>query len=425
MRARDSRCRPEHACHPERSEGSALLVLVASLLLGACTGAGVQSPTPARAPQTIVLRGDVLAQAKARAQAKDPAVTTALGKLVVDAERQMEAPIVAVTDKRSLLPPSGDSHDYFSLSPYWWPDPSKKDGLPYIRKDGVTNPESKKDLDRPRLGAMVDNVNALSLAYYFTGDERYAARAGKQLRVWFLDAGTRMTPHLHYAQLVRGNPKERGSGIIDTHNFIDVVDAAQLLMGSSGWSASDHAALKQWMKQYNTWLLESPNGKDEWDAPNNHGSWYAAQTATLALFYGDTAKARQIANDAKERIGMQILPDGSQPKELERTRSMHYSGFNAEALSRLAEVGRHVGVDLWTYQAPSGGSLRKAIDRVAQYATHPKDWPGTQIDAVETDWMVELMRRAQVAYAAPVYASVIAAIPTARLERSALLYPDK
>jgi hypothetical protein len=396
------------------------VLLCAPLLLGVALPARAQE----HAPATLVLRGDVLARAKALVAAKDLSVLPAFSRLRSDADKQMKAPIVAVTDKKTLLPPSGDKHDYFSLSPYWWPDPAKADGLPYIRRDGETNPESKKDLDRPRLGAMVDNVNTLALAYYFTGDEKYAARAGKQLRAFFLDSATRMTPHLHFGQLVRGNPKERGSAIIDTHNFIDVVDDAQLLVGSSGWTAADHAALKGWMKQYNTWLLESPNGIDEWDAPNNHGSWYATQTATLALFYGDTARTRKIVSDAKARIGSQIKPDGQQPVELERTRSMHYSGFNADALSRLADLGRHVGVDLWHYQAPEGGSLRRAIDHLAEYVSHPKDWPGKQIDEVEPDFIVEIMRRAQVALGAPVYEAAIAKVSDVQADRSTLMYPQ-
>ena len=383
------------------------------------------SASQAQAPATLVLRGDVLARAKARVAAHDATLEPAFRHLKGDAEKALAAPIVSVTDKSSLLPPSGDKHDYFSLSPYWWPDPSKADGLPYIRRDGETNPESKKDLDRPRLGAMVDNVNTLALAYYFTGDERYAVRAGRQLRAWFLDANTRMTPHLHFAQLVRGNPKERGSGIIDTHNFIDVVDDAQLLVGSKGWSSEDHEALRAWMKQYNTWLLESPNGKDEWDAPNNHGSWYAAQTATLALFTRDTALARTIVGNVRARIDSQVTPDGQQPIELERTKSMHYSGFNADALSRLAELGRWVGVDLWHYDAPRGGSIRKAIDHLAKYVANPSAWPGKQIEPVEPEFIVDIMRRAQVALGTSAYAGVIAKVPTSATARSVLTYPDK
>ncbi|MEO7455940.1 MAG: alginate lyase family protein [Gemmatimonadaceae bacterium] len=399
--------------------GSARIVLGAIVLVGAGACASL-----AQGPATLVLRGDVLARVKARVAAHDPALEPAMKKLLGDAAKQMQAPIVAVTDKSSQMPPSGNRHDYYSLSPYWWPDPAKPDGLPYIRRDGETNPESKRDLDRPRIGAMVENVNALALAYYLTGDQRYAEHAGRQLRAFFIDTATMMMPHLRYGQLVRGNPKERGSAIIDTHNFIDVVDDAALLVGSKGWSAADHAALRSWMRQYNTWLKESPNGKDEWDAPNNHGSWYAAQTATLALFSGDTAMARGIIADVKARIDSQVKPDGQQPVELERTRSFHYSGFNADALSRLAELGRWVGVDLWHFESTHGGSIRKAIDHLASYVNRPKEWPGQQIDAIEPEFLVEVMRRAQVALGAGLYSKAIPGVAGSAAMRNVLLYPD-
>jgi hypothetical protein len=351
---------------------------------------------------------------------------SAYSKLIADADSAMKAPLVSVTQKSTLLPPGNNKHDYFSLSPYWWPDPSKKDGLPYIRRDGETNPESKRDLDQPRVAAMGAHVQALALAYYFTGDEKYAGGAAKQLRAWFLDSATKMNPHLRYSQLVRGNPEERGSGIIDTRWFIEATQAAGLIDGSKSWTAKDKAALQSWFKQYLDWLLTSPNGTHEREAKNNHGSWYAAQTASYALFIGDTALARKIAEGAKERIGWQIAPDGSQPIEMERTRSMHYSGFNIEALSRLAEVGRQVGVDLWNYQSPKGGSLRRAIDHVAKYLGTTEKWPGQQIDPIDLDLFVIHLRRAEVRYHDPIYSSALARLSRDLVgrDRSALLYPD-
>ncbi|WP_146531059.1 alginate lyase family protein [Novipirellula artificiosorum] len=44
------------------------------------------------------------------------------------------SPKFSVTDG-GVVPPSGDPHDYMSVGPYWWPDPNKDDGLPYIRRD--------------------------------------------------------------------------------------------------------------------------------------------------------------------------------------------------------------------------------------------------------------------------------------------------
>lgn len=378
------------------------------------------------APDVITLRGEELAHAKARLAAKDTSLAPAFAKLVRDADKALQAPLVAVTDKHTLLPPSGNKHDYYSLSPYWWPDSSKADGLPYIRRDGVTNPESKQDLDQPRVAEMGSNVQALSLAWYFTGDERYAARAAQQLRTWFLDSATAMTPHLRYSQLVRGNPQERGSGIIDTRWFMEAADGARLLRGSKSWTAADESALKAWFTQYVAWLKTSPNGEHEHAAKNNHGSWYAAQVASLALFAGDTASARTLAEEGKARIGWQIEPDGDQPFELVRTRSLHYSSFNVEALSRLAEVGRKVGVDLWHYQAPEGGSLRIAIDHLARFAEDPSAWKGTQIDETPLELFLIHLRRADIVFPGANYLPLLRRLPTGDVEtdRSALLYPD-
>jgi hypothetical protein len=373
----------------------------------------------------FALRGESLAEARALVRGNDPRVRAALAKLRRDADKALAAPLVAVTDKHTQLPPSGDKHDYYSLSPYWWPDSTKPDGLPYVRHDGVTNPESKRDLDQPRVAEMGDHVQALALAYYLTGEEKYADRAAQQIRTWFLDSATKMNPHLRFAQLVKGNPNERGSGIIDTRWFIETADAIGLLAGSRAWTDADQRGMVQWFSAYEQWLLTSKNGEHEHAAKNNHGSWYAAQTAELAMFVGDTATARRLASEAKARIGWQITPTGEQPLELERTKSMHYSGFNIEALSRLANIARLLGVDLWHYQAPEGGSLKKATDHLAKYMADPKSWPGQEISDVGFDEMLVILRRANVVYGGTTYKAVLEAMPTKVVEsdRSVLLYP--
>ena len=386
------------------------------------------SSSPLVAQPLVVpgLRAESLAEARELVRKMDPSILPAYRKLIADADRALAAPIISVTQKSSLLPPSGNKHDYFSLSPYWWPDPAKPDGLPYIRRDGVTNPESKRDLDQPRVAAMGANVQTLGLAWYFSGDEKYAARTASQLRAWFLDSATRMTPHLRFAQLVRGNPAERGSGIIDTRWFIEAVQAAGLIEGSRSWTSADKAALQDWFRSYLNWLLTSPNGAHERAARNNHGSWYAAQTAAYAMFIGESERARAIVDTARARIGWQIMPDGSQPIELERTRSMHYSGFNIEALSRLAEIGHAVGSDLWNHRARQGGSLETAIDHVARYVASDEKWPGQQIDEVDPALLVIHFRRAAASLECESYDAVLKRLPKkfVQEDRSALLYPD-
>src|ERR1051325_3257264 len=64
----------------------------------------------------------------------------AIETLVRSADRAVANNTVYSVTLKPQLPPSGDEHDYMSLGRYFWPDPTKPDGLPYIRKDGFVNP---------------------------------------------------------------------------------------------------------------------------------------------------------------------------------------------------------------------------------------------------------------------------------------------
>ena len=78
-------------------------------------------------------------------------IELALENLRKTADKALKNDAYSVTHKK-ITPPSGDAHDYLSYSRYWWPDPEKPDGLPYIRKDGVVNRELIVKGDRERLG---------------------------------------------------------------------------------------------------------------------------------------------------------------------------------------------------------------------------------------------------------------------------------
>ena len=141
---------------------------------------------------------------------------------------------------------------------------------------------------------MSNDVSTLALAWYFSHDDRYAQKAAAQLRTWFLDPKTRMTPNLQHAQAIPGINTGRGIGIIDSRALVDVVDAIALLQSSAALSENDVSALKQWFGDYYQWMTTSQNGFEEENWHNNHGSYFDMQAAAFALFSGkiDEAKKR-------------------------------------------------------------------------------------------------------------------------------------
>jgi hypothetical protein len=339
------------------------------------------------APRTAELDGVRLLATRERVRAGDPALRTPLAQLLGQANQALTAGPWSVMDKQQV-PPGGSRHDYLSQAPYWWPSqPKTADnpwGCPYVQRDGVRNPEADAITDHDERGTAFTAIYQLALAWYYTGNPAYAHRAELDLRTWFLDPATKMNPSLTYTQFIPCQVDGRGIGIIDFSDSLpDVVDAVAILdSGAPAWTDTDHAGMSTWFSAMLTWLRTSQNGKDEAAAENNHGSFFDEQEAALAFYTGDTALAQSVVRNAEhQRIDSQIRGDGGQPQELSRTRSFHYSLFNLMALTRLADVGRNVGVDLWRYTNPSGGTLGKAVDLLLPAATQGQSaWPYQELD---------------------------------------------
>ena len=269
----------------------------------------------------------------------------------------------SVIDK-TFFPPSKNKHDYLSLSRYWWPDPKSPNGLPWIRKDGVTNPNTQTDdVDRPRLGRAINAIRLLSLAYYFSDDEKYAQKGVSVINTWFLDEKTKMNPHLTYAQSVPGNPVLRRSGILDGRIIPErVLDAITLFSTSAAWTAQKEAGMNAWLSKYLQWLTTSDLGKAGAQQNNNHGSWYRFQVAALAWYLKDDNLLEQAVIAAQKSLIEQFNDRGAQEHELKRTRGFFYSCFNLQALTRLANIAEKGNLSLWKYQSSDGHNLKLAID---------------------------------------------------------------
>lgn len=354
-----------------------------SFLLLACA-AQKSIAAPPQTPAVFILNGDVLSRKKAAINNKDAVLMPAYKKLLKDADKALNEGPFSVMEKKNN-PPSGDKHDYMSLAPYFWPDPAKKDGLPYIRKDGQTNPEVKDYKDKEYMPQLCELVHTLGLAYYFSGEEKYAAHAAKLLEVWFLNPDTKMNPNLNYAQAIKGVNNGRGAGLIDVRHFMKVIDAIGLLQGSRSWTTADQKGMQQWFADFLNWMQTSPVGTDELDAPNNHGTYYDALRLSIALFTNNKEAAKAIVQNVTKRLDSQMDAEGKFPLEMERTIALHYNVFDLHAFFMVASMAEKIGFDLWHYTSPSGASLKKGFTYLHPYMTKQKEWTGQQIKPFEFD----------------------------------------
>ena len=395
------------------------------LVLAGLAAAGPVAGTDGEAPRVFRLDAQTLQQTRRRVLAHDPSLEPALARLRADARDAMAAGPFSVVTK-TVVPPSGNKHDYMSQAPYFWRNPQTPSGLPYVRRDGERNPEIRKISDRDGLRGLISATETLALAWYFLGDEAYAGRAALLLRTWFLDAATRMNPHLEYGQAIPGINQGRGIGIIETSGLRQVVDAVGLLAGAKAWTPADQQGLVAWFADYLRWLRESGHGRAEAAARNNHGTHYDAQVASFALFTGQPDVAAQVLGESRQkRIAVQIEPDGRQPLELARTRAWSYSVMNLGGFLSLAALGERCGVDLWSYETPDGRGIRRALDWLVPFASG-KPWPYEQITPWSPQELAPALRDAAVQYREPRYEELLAKISGGLAEdRLQLVHPAR
>lgn len=288
---------------------------------------------------------------------------------------------------KEKTPASGNKHDYMSQARYYWPDSTKPNGLPYINRDGISNPELDK-LDRNTLGMTANRITTLILAWYFSGDEKYAQKAVELIRVWFLDKATRMNPNLEYAQMIPGqnNDKGRCYGLIDTYSFVEMLDAIALLEQSNAITVTDSRHLKSWFSQLTEWMLTSQQGKEEAAGANNHSVAFDAQIIAFSLYTGDKKLAKKIIEAFPEkRIFLQIEPDGRQIHELQRTLAFHYSQYNLEHFIDIMLMAKKLCRKIDNVTSADGRNFYKAMDFLASYLEKNKsEWAYQQISGWES-----------------------------------------
>lgn len=295
-------------------------------------------------------------------------------RVVKAAEVALGKQPVSVTQWRAKLS-EGGPNDFYSNGDYWWPNPAKPDGLPYVQRDGQSNPDNFSQ-HRLAVRDLRDSVAALGAAYLITGEERYAEKAAEFLRVFFLDPQTRMNPHLQYAQAIPGVSPGRGIGIIDALHLIEIPPAIEALQKSPAFSPAVMSGLKEWFREFLEWMITSKNGRDEAKTKNNHAVAYYLQVAVFARLVGDEARLAECRRQFKDVfLKSQMAEDGSFPRELARTKPYAYSIFQLDNMATLCQVLSTPEESLWTLALPDGRGIRKGMEFLFPYLEDKSKWP--------------------------------------------------
>lgn len=332
--------------------------------------------------------------------------------------------------------PAGSSHDYVSMSRYVWPDPDNPNI--YTVRDSQTNPEIYL-YDRGELGALANTTHILALAWYMTRNEAYAERMAELVRIWFLDDLTRMRPHFRYAQFWPGVHSGGSQGIIEATDFITILEAVSIAGKSASWTTEDQIQLQEWVWEFQQWVVKNYN-RDAF-VRSNVGTWLDAQKAVYALFTEQEhlLESGNYLLPLEDRIDWQITPDGQQPGEATRWRSMDYTFFNLKAWLTLIEIRANVQKvpELSTMQARSslsastirGASVLGALEWFYPFASGQNDWKIAgfqQLDIFDRCQLIDVYRPAALRLHRPGYEALVRDLledPSCRTNFTLLTHP--
>ncbi len=351
----------------------ALLMFVAALFMAPMIGCTPKNKD-AR-PTVCIWNYDQMVKVKAALKENpgNPEYKAPYDSLIARANEIMSWKPISVVDKDDdCTAASGDKRDFITVGKYSWPDPANPGG-PWIRKDCVLNPNFKR-YDATRQANMNIALENLGLAYFFTGDEKYAEKSVDFIRAWFVNPETRMNPHLLYAATHPGHNNGFGMfiGIIEGRAFVNSFAYISLVENSDAFTPEVKAATQQWAREMSGWLTTSEFGIKESQATNNHGVAYDQQLLAFALFSGDEAMVKKITDEFPTKsIATHIEPDGTQPRELRRGFGYHYSMYNMAHFVEICEMVRPIAPDLYNYTTEDGRSIRAAIDFLASFFGKP------------------------------------------------------
>jgi hypothetical protein len=350
------------------------------------------SPAQLAAVQANPLRPDVAAVDHDRILAAAASALT-----------QQPMPLTSLPCPRS----PGTAHDYYSEAE---DDPDAAATKP--AKGGAA--AAAFTAHRDALFALGVAVPALAGSYLLTGDERYAEHAVLQLRAWFVDAATSITPRLDYghvaiapvASALPGAPSLGGAapslagtapahvggtfeGILETLPLVEIAQAIPFLAASTALTEADRSGLHTWFAAYLRWLTEAQDSGPRLpalarDRKDHHGTSWLLQAVAFATFTAPQGTTPRSEDNSLEEfrhrfktvtLRAQLSSDGTFAHDLSSPNPYRDSLMNLDMLAALCMLLTTRFESLWEYQLEDGPGMRSAIAYHFPFVANRGMWP--------------------------------------------------
>jgi hypothetical protein len=184
-----------------------------------------------------------------------------------------------------------------------------------------------------------------------------------------------MNPNFNYGQIMPGQNGNRGNdqGLIDCRFLSPTFITLEIVLDSGVLNGSEAAAVVKWCADFMEWMETSSIGKANGRIGNNIGTFHDLLLIGLALLGEREDVARSLMQSyAQRRVWKQVEPDGRQPDELGRTRTLHYSLFNLQHTFDICVRSKDKGIDIYTATSADGRSVRKATEWLSQWVGRPQ-----------------------------------------------------
>ena len=222
-------------------------------------------------------------------------------------------------------------------------DPSPIDT---IRTEGLLQGDPRKTATGEALRDL-HKLYALAVTYRVTRKSQYLDKASVFLIAWA------------DSNFSRGDP-------IDDTNLDPAIEAYDMIKGDL--LPGERNRIARWFSRAaNAEIHARYNDSSRTTHRNNWNSHRLKIVGEIGFAIGDKNFQNYAIAGLREQIGRNLLPDGSSEDFVSRD-ALHYHLYDLEPLLKLAiVVQRATGVNYYTYQAPSGSSIRKSVEWLLPY----------------------------------------------------------